>query len=81
MPSELARSIGRRLKLGAVGVTMIDGSLQEVREVMVITSRHKDANGLPCWCAVMMRTMPHMEDCQRARTLFDRLRVDGGKGE
>jgi hypothetical protein len=54
---------------------VLDAELQEVREVLVSTARHKDSYGLPCWCVVMMRTMPHMEHCQRARALMEKLEV------
>jgi hypothetical protein len=54
---------------------LFDAELQEVREVLVSTARHKDSYGLPCWCVVMMQTLPHMEHCQRARTLMDKLEI------
>jgi hypothetical protein len=81
MASEFSEQLAKKLDapaptfLTSAVVRVIDAELQEVREVLVSTARHKDSYGLPCWCVVMMQTLPHMEHCQRARTLMDKLEI------
>jgi hypothetical protein len=50
--------------------------LKEVREVLNVTSKRKLSDG-PCWCKSYLPTLGHTEDCQRARQLAGRLRVEG----
>jgi len=77
MTSELAQRFCVKVSLPAENYALVfDEQLQEVREVLAITSKHRDADDLPCWCQVMMQTLPHMEDCQRARTLYEKLKVE-----
>ena len=52
----------------------IDNELQEVREVLAITSRHKTPDGL-CWCVNNLPSFGHIEKCQRARALYQRLKI------
>lgn len=53
---------------------MIDAELAEVREVLE-GLRTSPAEADPCWCNGWW-SEPHRERCQRARALYDRLRIN-----
>lgn len=73
MASEFAESICDTYfqnSEGALLRTVIDAELQEVREVM---DGLRNADG--CWCNDVQSSEAHSEDCQRARTLMEKLRI------
>jgi len=80
MPSELAESICTTYfnnSEGALLRNVIDAELQELRECVELLAHPKfitDGSGA-------IRYYVTKSDVQFAREVFERLRVDGGKGE
>lgn len=73
MASEFAETINTAYFQNTEGA-LLRNVIDAEREVLFATSRHRTANG-PCWCVVVMHTLPHTEDCQRARALMEKLEV------
>jgi hypothetical protein len=81
MPSELALAIAKRNKettetVGALRLANdADAELEEVRDILLRLQSSRD-----CWCVANWRGA-HDGRCERARALYERLRIDSGKGE
>jgi hypothetical protein len=83
MPSEFALEVERRRfnnsgPRGQSIAELVDESLQEVREVL--DGLRWQTEAAPCWCRVRVNRI-HDDPCQRARALYQRLRVDGKEND